>query len=378
MSERLERVRSALAQEHLDGLLISAPVDDMFGHHDENREYVSGFTGSTGYALVTPGVAMFAADFRYVEQAERECTPRGFTVFPALKSKRDWFPPFVEAAGLAGKNVGVSAADMSLREFAAFEKLIGELPEEARPVFVPAPPIVESMRRQKDATEFALLQKAIDIADAAFESVKAEMAPQMTEREVAAAFERAVVANGGDGISFATIVAAGPWGAMPHAHPRDEPLGEGRPIVFDMGARYRGYNSDLTRTVVIGEPDPKFWDVYGIVDEAQRTAIAGVRPGMSGLEAHMLAYDVIAAHGYGERFGHGLGHGVGLQVHESPFMGFSSEDVLEEGMVFTIEPGIYLPGWGGVRIEDIVVLENGQARVLSHATKYAAQAGATT
>jgi len=377
MSERLDRIRAALAQEKLDGLLISAPVDDMFGHHDENREYVSGFTGSTGYALVTPDRAVFAADFRYVEQAERECAPLGFTVFRALNGKKEWFPGFVAAAGLAGKTVGVSAADMSLREFTAFQKLIDELPEELRPTFVPAPPIIETMRRQKDSAEFALLQRAIDIADAAFEFVKARLVPEMTERDIAAAFERAVLDNGGDGISFATIVAAGPWGAMPHAHPRDEPLGRGRPIVFDMGASYRGYNSDLTRTVVIGEPDAKFWEIYGIVEEAQRAAIEGVRPGMSGIDAHLLAHNVIAGHGYGEQFGHGLGHGVGLQVHESPFMGFTSEDVLEEGMVFTIEPGIYLPGWGGVRIEDIVVLENGHARVLSHATKYA-PAGAAT
>ncbi len=371
MTDRIEQIRSALEAEKLDGLLISAPVDDMFGHHDENREYVSGFTGSTGYALVTADAAIFAADFRYVEQAERECVPRGFAVFPALKGRKDWFPDFVRAARLQGKRVGVSSADMSLREFAAFQKLVADLAAEERPELVAAPAIIEDLRRRKDATELALIQEAIAVADRAFEAVAKALSPEMTEREAAAAFARAVAAGGGEGISFETIVAAGPWGAMPHAHPRNEPLGAGRPIVFDMGARYRGYCSDLTRTFVIGEADARFREVYRVVFEAQAAAIAGVRPGMTGVDAHLLAHNLIAAHGYGEQFGHGLGHGVGLQVHEAPYLGFSSEDVLEEGMVFTIEPGIYLPGWGGVRIEDVVVLENGRARVLSHATKLA-------
>ena len=378
MSERLERIRAALAAEKLDGLLVSAPVDDMFGFHDENREYVSGFTGSTGYALITHEKAVFAADFRYVQQSERECAPNGFTIFPALKGKSEWFPKFVTAAGLAGRTIGVSAADMSLREFTAFQKLTADLPEGSRPTFVAAPPILETMRRKKDARELGLLQRAIDIADAAFESVAAQLTPEMTERQASTAFERAVLDNGGDGISFATIVAAGPWGAMPHARPRDEPLGRGRPVVFDCGARFQGYNSDLTRTIIIGDPDTRFWEIYGIVDEAQRAAIAGIRPGMTGVDAHLLAQEVIARYGYGDQFGHGLGHGVGLQVHEAPALALSSEDVLEEGMVFTIEPGIYLPGWGGVRIEDIVVLEHDGARALSHATKYAPAGAATT
>ncbi|MGH2610931.1 MAG: M24 family metallopeptidase, partial [Tepidiformaceae bacterium] len=165
------------------------------------------------------------------------------------------------------------------------------------------------------------------------------------------------------------IVAAGPWGAMPHASPRGEVIREGDGVVIDMGALYGGYCSDLTRTVTVGKPDAKFRAIYEIVFEAQQAAIEGVEAGMSGVTAHRLASKVIGDAGYGENFGHGLGHGVGLQVHESPYLGESSEDVLEEGMVFTIEPGIYLPGWGGVRIEDVVVLVNGKARVLSHAQK---------
>jgi Xaa-Pro aminopeptidase len=191
----------------------------------------------------------------------------------------------------------------------------------------------------------------------------------MTELELAALVEREVRAAGGDGIAFNTIAAAGPAGAMPHAHPGHTPLGQGRPIVVDMGARSAGYCSDLTRTFVIGASDARFHEIYEVVFEAQRNAIEKIEAGMSGKDAHELAASVIEKAGYGDQFGHGLGHGVGLQVHERPYLGRTSEDTLQEGMVFTVEPGIYLPGWGGVRIEDIVVLENGRARTLSHAPK---------
>jgi Xaa-Pro aminopeptidase len=234
---------------------------------------------------------------------------------------------------------------------------------------VPAPPIVEHLRAVKDAVELAALQRAIDVADASFEALLAQLTPAMTEREAAAIFERGTVEHGGEGPSFATIVASGAHAAMPHAQPTDDALGEGRTVVIDMGARARGYCSDLTRTVVLGMPGPRFHEIYDIVFEAQQDAIEHVEAGMTGAAAHELAASVIARHGYGERFGHGLGHGVGLEVHEHPYLGPSSEDVLENGMTFTIEPGIYLPGWGGVRIEDVVILENGRARVLSHAPK---------
>jgi Xaa-Pro aminopeptidase len=369
MPERLARIRAALAEAELDALLVSVPVDDGFGRHSDNRKYVSGFTGSAGTALVTMEKALFAVDFRYTEQAQLECVPRGFEVFKALGNAKDWYPNFLREAQLGGKKLGVSRNDMSLAGWVSLQDRIASMDSQERPDPVPAPPIIETLRRRKDAEEVARLQRAVDIADAAFEALLADLKPEQTEIEVAEAFARNVVFGGGDGISFETIVAAGPWGAMPHAQPRNEAIGRDRPLVIDMGAAYRGYCSDLTRTVVLGAPDETFRKVYDIVYEAQQRAIDGVRPGMSGVDAHKLAADEIEKHGYGERFGHGLGHGVGLQVHEAPYLGLSSEDVLEEGMVFTIEPGIYLPGWGGVRIEDIVVLENGRARVLSHASK---------
>lgn len=369
MSDRLVRVRTALAEAGLDGLLISSPVDDVFGKHSQNRLYVSGFSGSAGVALLTAERAIVAVDSRYTEQAGRESVPRGFTVFPAAGRKANWLPALVREAGLSRKKLGISKADLSYGGFVELTEAVATMPEQDRPELLPAPPIVENLRKYKDAAELELLQRAISAGDSAFDAVEARLQAGQTETEIADAVERAVREGGAEGLSFSTIVAGGAWAAMPHAAPRDVPVPAGVPIVIDMGAQYRGYCSDLTRTVTIGPADAKFRKIYEIVFEAQRAAIKGVEAGMTGPAAHKLAADVIARHGYGDRFGHGLGHGVGLEVHEAPYLGPTSEDTLDEGMVFTIEPGIYIPGWGGVRIEDVVVLENGLARVLSHANK---------
>ena len=241
------------------------------------------------------------------------------------------------------------------------------MPESDRPELVPAPPIVERLRARKDAGELALLEEAIAIAERAFLDVRGSVEPGVTERGFAAALDAAVKEHGARGLSFEPIVAGGERGAMPHADLSDRPFGPGEPIIVDWGAELSGYCSDLTRTFHLGPEPERFREVYEVVREAQQTAIERVEAGMSGAAAHALAASVIERHGYGEAFTHGLGHGVGLDVHDyPPYLGPTSEDVLEDGMVFTIEPGIYLPGWGGVRIEDIVTLEGGSARQLSH------------
>lgn len=367
MSDRLTRVRAVLAKKGLGGLLISAPREEALGR--ANRRYLTGFTGSTGVVLVTETRALISADFRYLEQAQRESGPRGFEVFPAPGASKEWFPALLKQAGLGGKKLGLASGDMTYAGFIAIQKVVEELPDSDRPVLVATPGIVEQLRRVKDVEELATIQRAIDFGDAAFEIVADRVEPGWTEREVAWAVENEMRRAGAEGPSFDTIVATGPWGAMPHASPRAERIGIGEPLVIDMGARFGGYCSDLTRTIAVGEETPKFRAIYEIVFDAQQTAIERVETGMSGVQAHALAFDVIARHGYGEQFGHGLGHGIGLQVHEDPYLGPTSEDTLEEGMVFTIEPGIYIPGWGGIRLEDDVVLENGKARVLSHARK---------
>ncbi len=364
---RLERVREALREAELDGIMVSSPVDDVFGNQSANRRWISNFTGSTGYALVTVEGAWFVADFRYTEQAAAECESLGYAIFARKGAMSDWWPELCRTAGLAGKDIGFSGADFSLEEY---EEFLDESRDyEGAPKLVPHSGLLEDLRILKEAAEMASLQRAIDVADTAMAEVQRLARPDLTERQLAAVVEQQVKLAGGDSISFETIVAAGPAGAMPHATPGDTLLGEGRPIVVDMGAAVDGYCSDLTRTFLLGQPDAKFREIYDIVFAAQANAIAKVEAGMSGKDAHELAAGVIEAAGYGHQFGHGLGHGVGLQVHEHPYLGRTAEGTLEEGMVFTIEPGIYLPGWGGVRIEDVVVLENGRARVLSHAPK---------
>lgn len=363
----VDRARAAIAEAGLDALLVCAPGEENIGV--TSRRYLSGFTGSAGVVLVTAARAAIAADFRYTEQAERECGSRGFEVFPALGARKEWFRRFIQEFGLGGKRVGISTHDLTYAARIALSNLTRSLPAGERPTWVPSPDILGKLRRVKSAEELALLQRAIDIADSAFEQMAEGLTPATPETAAADIFAARVKAAGGEDISFETIIAAGPNGAMPHARPTGDTVGEGRPIVCDLGARYGGYCSDLTRTIVLGKPDAKFREIYEIVFEAQRAAIEGVEAGMKGSTAHKLAQDVIDRAGYGERFGHGLGHGVGLDVHEAPYLGTTSTDTLEEGMVFTIEPGIYLPGWGGVRIEDVVVLENGRARVLSKAPK---------
>jgi Xaa-Pro aminopeptidase len=369
MRDRLERIREAIAEERLDALYVSGAIDDVYGRHSQNRRYVSGFTGSAGAALVTRDRAIMAVDFRYTEQAERECGPRGFTVWKTEGRPDKWFPKLMKEADLPGRRIGISAADMTLASLGRLQRAVGEMAWGLRPELGPASPIVEKLRRRKDAEELALLQEAIDIGDRAFERVEAELAAGMTETAVAARVEEVVKGLGGSGVSFDTIVAGGAWAAQPHATPRDEAIRAGEPVVIDMGAIRGGYCSDLTRTTVLGSFSPEIRAIYEVVFAAQQRAIEKVEPGMTAADAHGLAHDVIKEAGYGEQFGHGLGHGVGLEVHEDPYLGPTSEDVLEEGMVFTIEPGIYVPGLGGVRIEDVVVLESGRARVLSKARK---------
>jgi Xaa-Pro aminopeptidase len=230
--------------------------------------------------------------------------------------------------------------------------------------------VVENLRTIKEPEEMAFIQKAADIGDSAFEYVAGRLKTGMTEKEIAWALEKHMKENGGGSMPFEIIVGAGPNGALPHAQPSDRPVAPHEPIVIDMGADFAGYSSDLTRTVCIGKPDAMFIKIYSIVQKAQQAAIDGIGEGMSGISADALARDIIKSAGYGEMFGHGLGHGVGLATHDpAPRLSYLSNDVIANGMVFSIEPGIYLPEWGGVRIEDLAMLENGKVKLLSHAKK---------
>ena len=374
MSNRLDRLRQKMAEVELDGLLVSSPVEDTFGDVGANRRYLSGFTGSVGYLLITQEAAFIAVDFRYREQAQREAA--GFTPFATSGPLPDWFASLVGEAELAGKRLGFQGGDITFASYQTIAKAVKDMPASQRPKLLTAPPLVEQLRAIKDADELAAIQQAVDLGDEAFVAIAERIEPGWTEAQVAWEIEKYIREHGGEGVSFEMIVATGPWAAMPHARPRDEKIQKGEPVIIDMGVRLGGYCSDLSRTLFLGQPDEQFAKIYDIVLTAQLTAEALISKDMTGEQAHLLAHNVIAETGYGENFGHDLGHGVGLQIHETPRLARASKDVLADGMVFTIEPGIYISGWGGVRIEDMVVLEDGRARVLTKAPKLGAAAGA--
>jgi Xaa-Pro aminopeptidase len=350
---RVQKLRERLAKDELDAIFIS---------NGENRRYISGFVSSAGYLLVTQSDAVICTDFRYTELAEQQAP--GWRV-DRIPAKPDWLAKLVNEFEI--KALGFEADDMTVATLERFKKALKE--NDADPELKPTSGIGVDLRAYKDPGELELLQHAIDIGDQAFEETASQLEVGMTENEAAWIFEKAVRERGAESISFETIVAIGPNAARPHHATSDSKLVEGETIVFDCGARYQGYCSDLTRTLVLGEADDEIKRVYDIVLTAQLAAIDMVTSGMTGEDCDAIARKIISEAGHENDFGHSLGHGLGLEVHENPGVGPNAKGKLENGMPFTVEPGIYIPGWGGVRIEDVVVLENDKARVMSRAPK---------
>jgi Xaa-Pro aminopeptidase len=355
-SNRLSAIRDVMKEKKVGGLLISS---------QDNRRYLSGFAGSAGYLFITQLDAVLATDFRYVEQAGRQAP--AYRVV-RIASGLDWFTDLLAEAKV--KDLGFEADDMTVATHQRLTQKLKETPVSSDTVtMAPLTGVADDIRTVKDAEELKLLQRAIDISDRAMDQVAPTIEPGVTEVEVAWRLERAMREMGADGPSFDTIVGSGPNGALPHHRAGERPIQRGEPIVIDMGAKYQGYCSDLTRTITIGPPDETFRKVYDIVLGAQLTAMSLVKPGIPGAEADGYARKVIEVAGYSENFGHSLGHGVGLAIHEYPGVGPTSQGILKEGMVFTIEPGIYRSGWGGVRIEDVVLLGKNGTKTLSKAKK---------
>ena len=355
VSRRVARLRSEMETLEIDGFLVSAPA---------NRRYLSGFSGSAGHLLITESDAVLATDFRYVEQAKAESPD--YRVH-RTRGGTGWMPDLLAELGIGV--LGIEADHMTVASHSALTAALDESDNAADVFIEETKGVVEGVRAVKDAAELALIEKAVEIADRAMATVAARIEPGMTEGQIAWDLEVEMRGMGAEGPAFDIIVGAGPNGALPHHRADDTVVRRGDAVVIDMGANYEGYNSDLTRTFYVGEPDDEFMEIYSIVLQAQETAIREVRPGMTGKEVDEIARKVIESAGYGEEFGHGLGHGVGLAVHERPMAVPTSEDVIEDGMVFTVEPGIYIPGWGGVRIEDIVAMEDGRARILTGSPK---------
>jgi len=352
--KRLRKLRTSIAEKGLDALLISQL---------DNLRYLSGFTGSSGWLLISGQNAVLATDFRYVEQAKGE-SPE-FEIIQTKQELRDWLPGLV--SDLGWHKLGFEANSISHEGYHKLSEAI-----ETKPVnleLVPTTGIVEQLRSIKEPEELGFIKKAVELVDAVFEQAKGIIRPGITEKAAAWEIEKILRQEGSEGMPFEIIVASGPNSALPHAKPTEKIIHSGEPVLIDMGARISGYCSDFSRTLFLGKADKTFREIYNIVLKTQTTAIERVKSGMDASQADQLARSIIEQTGYGDAFGHGLGHGVGLAVHEFPVLGPNSSDSLADGMVFTIEPGIYLAGQGGVRIEDMVVLENGKARVLSKAKR---------
>ena len=349
---RLTKLRQVLAEQEVDAFLISQP---------DNRRYLTGFTGSAGLLLITATRAVLATDFRYYEQVGREAP--GWELARITDNFQKLLPDLLASAKV--RRLGFESQHVTVDQLATWTQAASGVE------WVPLKDTVESVRMFKDEAEIEAMRRSVALTDEALAHALEVIRPGMTELEVAWLIESYMRTHGASRVAFDLIVAAGPNGALPHARPGERVIQPGDPIVFDLGCVVDGYCSDLTRTVCLGRPSDKYLTVFDIVLQAQRAAEAAIRPGLTGVQADAVARDLIAAAGYGDKFGHGLGHGVGLAVHEKPGAGRLSTDTLQAGMSLTVEPGIYLPGEFGVRIEDLVIIRDGGVEILSGAPKQA-------
>ncbi len=353
---RLDRLRSVLQRTGTEALLVTSAL---------NRKYMTGFTGTSGFALVTArGDAVLLSDFRYRTQAPEQSPDYRFAETDQMKPYLTLHEVLRELGirrlGFEQQHVTVGAHAAMNRELEGIE-------------LVATDGLVESLRMIKDEGELAVIREACKLADDTFSHVLPMLKPGVSERDIALEIELFMRRRGASGTSFETIVASGVRSSMPHGVASDKRLGAGELVTLDFGALYNGYCSDLTRTVYLGGGDSaalaRAKEIYDIVLEAQLAALAVLKPGMTGAEGDKAARDVIERYGYGAMFGHGTGHSFGMEIHESPRLNRTGAVVLEPGMVVTVEPGIYLPEFGGVRIEDDVVLVEGGIEVLTHSSK---------
>jgi Xaa-Pro aminopeptidase len=341
-------------------MLASTGIDLLVVSHVVNVRYLTGYTGSNGLALIGPQTRVFLTDFRYVEQAADEVDPS----FARLQAPRRLLDAVAGALPEGTRRLGYEESHVSVRDHRRLRELLGERVE-----LVAAEPLVEQLRAVKDAGEIEVLRAASEVADDALGRVLEQGLAGRSEREVALALEWEMLSRGAQAPSFEVIVAAGPRGALPHAPRRDVAIERGEMVVIDWGAQLDGYHSDCTRTVAAGEPGDAVREVYELVRSAQLAGLEAVRAGAGLREADAAARGLIAAAGHGEHFGHGLGHGVGLDLHEEPRLTPRAEGELRVGNVVTVEPGIYLPDRFGVRIEDLVVVAEGGCEILTSVTK---------
>lgn len=352
-ASRIQKLRESLKEHELDGILISQP---------DNMYYLSGFKGADSWCLISDNKNLLAVDFRYIEQAKTEAPE-----FEHVLIKGDisnWLPSIISDLNI--RQIGIESDYITV---AVFQRLQNAFQAHNEIKIAPVLHIVESLRSFKNAQEINDIEKATVLTDKALEFSLTILKPGITEIQIAWQLEKYLRDNGSEQLPFDIIVASGPHSAWPHARPTERIINKNEPITIDIGAKINGYCCDISRTFCIGSGNSMYNKIYDIVLAAQLSACSIIKAGMTGQEADLTARTIINETGHGLEFGHGLGHGIGLAVHELPRLGTNSTDILKNGMVFTIEPGIYIEGWGGIRIEDSVTIQNDKISVISKAIK---------
>ena len=350
MQKRIKKVREIIADSEFDSLLIDSDV---------NRFYLTGFTGSAGRVLFTPKKEYFITDFRYTEQAEDQTD--GFEIIELNKDVVESINDILQEDGT--EKLGFEAKTVNYYQYGKYNEKFKDIE------LISTEDLIKDIRMTKDENEIELIKKAIDISDKAYDHILEFIEPGMTEKEVALELEITQKKLGGEKNAFDFIVASGERSSMPHGVASDKVIKENELITLDFGTFYKGYCSDMTRTFVLGQASEKQKEVYNTVLKAQQAVIDQIKAGMTGVEADKIARDIIKEAGYGDNFGHGLGHGIGVEVHEGPTASYKSEDTIIENSIVTDEPGIYIKGWGGVRIEDDLLITKDGCEVLNSSPK---------
>jgi Xaa-Pro aminopeptidase len=354
--------RAATRRDNLRRLLADEPVDGVLVHSEPNVTYLTGFTGDSTVLILTRDRAVAVSDGRYVEQLERECPGLEVHIRPVTQLLAPAVSQVIARLGL--RTVGFDPNHLTVADFETLRDATGTI------ALRPLPPHVEDLRAVKDADEIAAIRRAIDSAEAAFDALVSSLRADETEKDVADRLESLMRSHGAQAASFPSIVGVGPNASLPHYRPgptsriADSPF-----VLIDWGASRDGYKSDLTRMVATGTVSDKFETVYRSVLEAQTRAIAAMRPGVRTGDVDAAARGALEEAGLNAYFTHGLGHGIGLEIHEAPRMRKDADTVLLPGMIVTVEPGVYLPGWGGVRIEDDVLITPNGPEILTRVPK---------
>lgn len=347
--QRIQRLRDAMSKKGIDGVLLVG---------DPNRNYMSGFTGDESFSIITLDKALFITDSRFTEQARQQV--KDYEVVQYKNSFANFLGEMTRELNI--KKLGFEEDVLSYSIYNSYKSKV-------QSEMVPLEGMVENLRVIKDKDELKCIKDAAGIADKAFEHMLKFIKSGMTEREIGLELEFTMKKLGAKDLSFPSIIASGERSCLPHGQATDKIVKDGDFLTMDFGCIYENYCSDMTRTIVIGKPNDKMVEIYNIVLEAQEKALKAFKAGVTGAQVDKVARDVIKEHGYGENFGHGLGHGVGRQIHESPRVSPLGTSVLQSGMVVTDEPGIYIPGFGGVRIEDLLVVTENGCEVLSKSPK---------